>query len=119
LLESQGGVRKNYQTRKCSGADALNPAGKTPPPLYLLAITRHCGQDATAKIDNERGETLPNAPSLTKPHGWQGHSTNHDQCRQDTLPEGAQSHKGHRWRNKIISETDFQIPKAEEKPLAF
>jgi hypothetical protein len=66
LLERQGGVRKNYQTRKCLRADALNTAGKTPPPLYLLAITRHREQDATAKIDNERGETLPTRATIDK-----------------------------------------------------
>jgi len=67
LLESQGGVRKNYQTRKCLGADALNTVGKTPPPLYLLAITRHREQDTIAKIDNERGETLAQRATIDKP----------------------------------------------------
>jgi hypothetical protein len=67
LLESQGGARKNYQTRKCLGADALNTVDKTPPPLYLLAIMCHREQNATAKIDNERGETLPECATIDKP----------------------------------------------------
>jgi len=67
LLESQGGVRKNYQTRKCLGADALNTFGRTPPSLNLLTIMRHREQDAIAKIDNERGETLPKCATIDKP----------------------------------------------------
>jgi len=67
VLESQGGVRKNYQTRKCLGADALNTVGKTPPSLNLLAITPHREQDIIAKIDKERGETLPKCATIGKP----------------------------------------------------
>jgi len=66
LLERQGGVRKNYQTRQASGADALNTAGKTPPPSHLLTITRHREQGAIANIDNERGETLPTRTTIDK-----------------------------------------------------
>jgi hypothetical protein len=33
----------------------------------MLTIMRHREQDTTAKIDNERGETLPKCATIDKP----------------------------------------------------
>jgi hypothetical protein len=51
------GAEKTTRREKARERTLLNTAAKTSSPLYLLAITRHDRQDATANINNEHDET--------------------------------------------------------------